>query len=151
MKVLSSIPLGLLSSVVAVLALDDPWSYIVLADWHGTEKFSLLSNSAVENDESYNIQSTILKNIKGAYGGDLVLFPGDTQSGHWDTEWFRRKILNMNPELSQSMTTNEIISLAADNCYSATKKLLKESGFDTTLFAVGDHEIGKARVMILWL
>ena len=144
MKILSSAFLGILTSVGTVLGQDDPWSYIVLADWHGTELFSLLSNSVAEKEETYVASRKVFKDIKDKYGGDLVILPGDTQSGHWDTKWYRTKFLWYNPDLPASMTTNEIISLAADNCYSTAKKLLKESGFDTTLFAVGDHEIGKA-------
>ena len=143
MKSLSSALLWLLPNVHVALAQFDPWSYIVLADWHGSESFVRLKDSTVESDKSYTASRTVFKGIKDKYGGDLILFPGDTQTGHWDTQKFRGKMLKWNPGLSKSTTINEIISLAANNCHRTTKKLFVEAGFDKTLFAVGDHEYGK--------
>ena len=145
MKILYSILFWSLTGVVAVLAQDDPWSYIVLADWHGAEHYSVIKeDSVIENDKTYTNPLAIFKHIKDTYGGDLIILPGDIQTGHWDKDSYRKKLFQYNPDLPESMTTNEIISLAADNCYRRTKKLFKDSGFDTTLLAIGDHEIGTA-------
>ena len=76
-----------------------------------------------------------IKHIKEEFGGELVMLPGDSNSGQWDTEKFIDKI---NP----SFTAEEAILQAGRNCFGTVKNLFNEGGYDRILMAVGDHEIG---------
>ena len=128
----------LLLSSSATIA-EETWRFIVLADWHGAESFSVrLDNEA---DHSYYLARDVLKEINGTYGGDLMLLPGDTQTGHWYQGSYRRYL---ETELGLSgLTLNETVSIAAENCYNSTKKLFAESGYEKILVAFGDHELGE--------
>ncbi len=117
----------------------DPWSFVVLPDWHGAEGFAVADNP--KETESYSPSLEIFRNIQATHGSDLIILPGDTQSGHWYDLGFRQYLQN---ELNMTdLTVNETISIAAENTYSATKQLFSESGFDKVLLALGDHELGK--------
>ena len=72
------------------------WRFISLADTHFAEKFVLGYNEnwfvdAVDRDLA------TLKFLKRNFGGELIIFPGDTNSGNWDTLEFRAKF---NPNLT---------------------------------------------------
>ncbi len=126
----------LLGKVVSAV---DPWSFVVLADWHGAEAFAVGSNN--EDLESYQEARKIFKQIREHHSPELMILPGDTQTGHWDQPWFKEYLQNMTGMIDA--TTNDTILVAAENVYSTTKQLFTESGFIKVLVAFGDHEIGK--------
>ncbi len=126
-------------SIVAVYA-EDPWNFIVIADWHGAESFA----SKVDNeaDIAYTSFREVFRKIKNTYGGDLIMLPGDTQTGHWYKAGYRKYLKNM---LGFSHVPNVVpsIRISGQNCYRAIKKIFEESGYDTVLATIGDHEIGE--------
>jgi len=111
---------------------EDKWSFIVLADWHNAEYFA---TNPGEDTENWRLRYEQIRNIKQTYGGDLVVLPGDSNSGRWDTKEFAKKY---KPEL----TVNERILQAGRNCYGTMRNLFKKAGYDKILMAVGDHELG---------
>ena len=123
---------------------DDSWSFIVLADWHGAESFAMypVNNLTDSNNLYYNDTLAVLQHMNKTYGGDLVVLPGDSNNGKWHTNSFRKE-LNKNLGLSTS-TEIEAIAVAGKNCYSTTKRLFSEAGYDQILLAIGDHEIGES-------
>lgn len=130
----------LLDTAISVVGEVDPWSFIVLADWHGAEAFTVKPGQA-EYDENYSGARTVFQNIHAKHSPDLMILPGDIQTGHWYTSEFREYLAT---ELSMTnLTTSETVHIAAENCYNTTRTLLHESGFSKFLFAFGDHEIGK--------
>ena len=110
----------------------DSWSFIVLADWHGAETFATKPGNT---SKAWKNSLQTIKHIKENYGGDLVMLPGDSNNGKWDTESF---IDIINPDF----TAEEAVLQAGRNCYSTVKNLFNEGGYDRMLMAVGDHEIG---------
>ena len=76
-----------------------------------------------------------LKMLRGNYGGELVMLPGDSNGGHWDTPEF---IKSFKPGL----TPAESILQAGELCYTGMVNAFKEAGYSRLLMAVGDHEVG---------
>ena len=126
---------------------EDPWSFLVLADWHGAETFSYKLGDDLAMDENYFVALKIFQDIREAHGGDLVILPGDTQTGHWHEEWYRKQFRKSTG--IYGLTANETIAQAASNCHRTTKKLFLEAGFEQILVAIGDHEIGKTYLLLL--
>ncbi len=111
-----------------------PWRFISLADWHSAEKFIMGNrHKAFKNAVDENIAT--LKWMKSYFGGELILLPGDSNGGHWDTPKFIRKF---NPELSPEQT----ILQAGKLCYMGMIDTFQKGGYDKLLMAVGDHEVG---------
>ncbi len=127
-----------LTKVTAVLLLmqstaraEEPWRFLTLADWHLAEIY-------VQPDKYPEGIATVadgLKMLKEDYGGELVMLPGDSNVGHWDTKQF---IKSFNPKL----TPAESILQAGELCYSGMVDAFKEAGYSKLLMAVGDHELG---------
>lgn len=111
---------------------EDSWSFLVMADWHGAEFFA---NAPGPNSQLYKDIVTTISNIHETYGGDLIILPGDTQSGNWNTNEWRNKFY---PNLS----IQEAVYKAGMNCWTTMKSLFADAGYDKILVAVGDHEIG---------
>ncbi len=128
----------LLTTVVAAILLtqstlraEKPWRFLTLADWHLAEVY-------VHPDQYREPMKEILsglKMLKANYGGELVMLPGDSNVGHWDTKQF---IKSFNPEL----TPPESILQAGELCYSGMVDAFQEAGYSELLMAVGDHELG---------
>lgn len=121
---------------------DGSWSFIVMADWHGAESFAVDPVNDTRSDNIYyRDMLEVLKYINLTHGGDLVMLPGDTNDGKWHREEFRK---NLKERLGYtSLTANEGIAIGGQNCYSTTKRLFAESGYDKILVTIGDHELGK--------
>ncbi len=127
-----------LTKVIAVLMLmqstaraEEPWRFLTLADWHLAEIY-------VQPDKYPEGIATVadgLKMLKAQYGGELVMLPGDSNVGHWDTKQFIR---SFNPKL----TPAESILQAGELCYTGMVDAFKEAGYSRLLMAVGDHELG---------
>ena len=60
-----------------------PWRFIVLADWHGAEKYVQSDKEPDWLQPAIDADVATVKVLKTGYGGDLVLLPGDSNSGHW--------------------------------------------------------------------
>ncbi len=128
----------LLSTIVTAFLLiqntaraEEPWRFITLADWHMAEMY-VYSNRMPERTEAV---LDGLKMLKANYGGELVMLPGDSNRGHWDTDKF---IKSFNPAL----TPAEAILQAGELCYTGMVGAFNEAGYSTLLMAVGDHEVG---------
>jgi len=90
----------ILTTVIAALLLmqstvraEEPWRFINLADWHGAEIY-------VQPDLAPGMAEQLLAGLKMLnenYGGELILMPGDSNRGHWDTPQF---IKSFNPALT---------------------------------------------------
>lgn len=132
----------ILANGLTVLA-EDPFSFLVIADWHGTESFSIKpvdeSNENTTDNAEYIGYRNVLSHIKATYGGELIMLPGDSNTGHWYTPDYAQKFQE---HMQRSMSINEIIEMAGKNCYSTTKRLFHDIGYDNILLAMGDHELG---------
>ncbi len=127
-----------LTKVIAVLLLmqstaraEEPWRFLTLADWHLAEIY-------VQPDKYPEGIATVadgLKMLKANYGGELVMLPGDSNVGHWDTKQF---IKSFKPGL----TPAESILQAGGLCYTGMVEAFNEAGYSKLLMAVGDHELG---------
>ncbi len=113
----------------------DSWRFIALADWHSAEKYTQSAKNpdwfaaAVEQDVA-NVTM-----LRETFGGDLILLPGDSNGGHWDTPKFIKKF---EPGLSPEQS----ILKAGHLCYSGMVRSFRKGGYPMLLMAVGDHELG---------
>jgi len=118
----------------------DPWSFLVVADWHASEFFA--TNPDKESGYYKEVQDEI-DYIRNAYGGDLVVMPGDVNGalpgeaggGKWDRDIFAEIF-------RPGLNVNQRIRAAGRNCYGAVRDLFSEAGYEPLLVALGDHEIG---------
>ena len=131
--------LTLLLLLNGVAAAFDPWSFVVLADWHGAESFATKPDAS--QSESYIAAREIFRKMMASHKPDMILLPGDTQTGHWYERPFR-KYLEKRMSLS-NLSVNDTIAIAAENTYSTSRQLFSDSGFEKVLLAFGDHELGK--------
>ena len=97
----------------------DPWSFIVLADWHKGDYFAIQPEvGTIYYNETYDQ----IKYIKDNYGGDIVVSPGDTNGalpgerggGKWQTETFQTLL---KPEYS----VEQRVMTAGNNCFSTVR------------------------------
>ena len=117
MKILTTIITALLL-IQNVARAEEPWRFLTLADWHLAEIY-------VQPDKYPGGIATVadgLKMLKENYGGELVMLPGDSNVGHWDTKQF---IKSFNPKL----TPAESILQAGELCYSGMVDAFKEAGY----------------------
>jgi len=123
----------LINILCGVVQSEEEWSFLVLADWHGGEYFAINP----EKGSHYQLHLNHFKYIKENFGGDMMILPGDSQTGHWFKDEFIQQLdptLQENPEAA--------VLQAGDNCYGTMRKLFKESGYNRVLMTVGDHELG---------
>lgn len=106
------------------------WNFIVMADPHFAEKYASKPYFSSSDDHVLT-----LAHIYNNHGGDLVMIPGDTNYGQWDTDRFRN---NFFPEMERE----EVVLTAGKNCFSTIRKLFKKIGWNKLLIAIGDHELG---------
>jgi hypothetical protein len=83
MKTLATLIAALLLMQSTVRA-EEPWRFITLADWHLAEIY--VQPNKYIGGGARNFAS--LKMLKANYGGELVMLPGDSNRGHWDTPEF---------------------------------------------------------------
>jgi hypothetical protein len=115
-------------------SVEDAWRFLCLADWHSAEKF-IFADRYPRLEAAINEDIATLKRIKRDFAGELIILPGDSNEGQWDTAKFIKKF---NPEL----TVEQSISQAGKLCYEGMIDTFKKGGYDTLLMAVGDHEVG---------
>jgi len=127
-------------SVYTAQMINSEWTYIVLADWHGAENgaetFAIEPSDGSSPSELFDEQKRVLQHIYDNYGGELVVLPGDSNSGKWHEESFREKFDK------PLMTPEEVIAMAGRNCYSTVRNLFEAVGYNKIFVAIGDHEIG---------
>lgn len=111
----------------------DPWSIVVVADFHGAESFSRKTN--LEKNYDYQTYLSTLSHMHETYGGEIMLLPGDTNSG----KWFVSKYIN---KFFEGKTPAQAVYQAGLNCYSGLRKLFNEAGYNDTMMSLGDHEYG---------
>jgi len=116
---------------------ENPWSFIVLADWHGAEFFALYPGP---NSKTYRQHLLQLDHIHTTLGGDLVMMPGDTNTGKWHTTEFSDKIINKTNDTVLGL--EETVLRAGRNCYGTVIDLFANAGYEKILVAIGDHELG---------
>lgn len=109
------------------------WNFIVMADPHFAERFAVEPGTSSNN---YNKYHQVLSYIHETYKGDLVLIPGDTNGGSWDTDTYRNK------HYYPGMDKKKIVEIAGKNCFSTIRTLFENVGWKKLFIAVGDHEIG---------
>ena len=115
---------------------EDSWRFIAIADLHTMTWFSWADPSQSRGNKAYNEQLNVLTHIHETYGGELVFMPGDAVSyGNLSLD----KIVRL---LGGDLSQGEAVYRAGVNCYNITRELFKDSGYDTLLATVGDHELG---------
>ena len=124
--------LAILATSAFVCAEDESsWKFMVMSDMHAFERYAPYPDKS----DLSNRQESVLSNIKNTYGGDLIILPGDTQSGKWNVPaWINKHFPGLSAE--------EAVYKAGMNCYSTMKKVFAKSGYDKILVAIGDHELG---------
>lgn len=118
----------------------DPWSFLVLADWHAAEFFATQPS---KKSHYYEETKNEIQYISKTFGGDLVVLPGDINGalpgesggGKWEREEFAEVF---KPKLN----VKNRIRKAGENCYTAVKDLFAAAGYELLFVALGDHEIG---------
>ena len=115
---------------------EDSWRFIAIADLHTMTWFSWADPAQNRGNKAYNEQVNVLTHIHEKYGGELVFMPGDAVSyGNLSLD----KIIKL---LGGDLSQGEAVYRAGVNCYNTTRELFKDSGYDTLLATVGDHELG---------
>jgi hypothetical protein len=104
---------------------EDDFSFIVLADWHGAESFAKKGDAA----KGYQEHLKSIKHIRETYGGELVMLPGDSNTGKWTSKSFRDLF-------DPSLTANQVVLTAGRRCYATMKKLFQEGGYGEILMAM---------------
>jgi len=112
----------------------EPWRFISLADWHWAEKY-IMGDRYEEHKTAVDENIATLKWMKQKHGGDLIILPGDSNSGHWDTPKFIKKF-------NRKLTAKESILQAGKLCYAGMIDTFEQGGYSNLLMAVGDHEVG---------
>ena len=116
---------------------EDPWSFIVLSDWHNAENFALRPH--VHSSPSAQLKIPIIQYLNQTHGGDLILIPGDVNVGHWDSPSFISKFKKI---YGKNWTIPQIVQQAGFHCYTGMMETFFAGGYNTILMAVGDHELG---------
>jgi len=112
----------------------EPWRFISLADWHWAEKY-IMGERYDEHKTAVDENIATLKWMKEVHGGDLIILPGDSNGGHWDTPKFIKKF-------NADLTPRESILQAGKLCYDGMVDTFERGGYSNLLMAVGDHEVG---------
>jgi hypothetical protein len=114
---------------------EEPWRFLLLADWHSAEKYTQLEKKPDWLAETIAEDVATVKMLRSKYGGELILMPGDSNGGHWDTPNF---IKNNFP----GATPEESVLEAGRLCYSGMINSFREGGYSRLIMAIGDHEVG---------
>ncbi|WNC69178.1 LamG domain-containing protein [Thalassotalea nanhaiensis] len=110
------------------------WRFLSLADWHWAEKH-IMGERFKDYPASVDQNIDTLKLMKRDFGGDLIILPGDSNGGHWDTPKFIKKF-------NAKLTPKQSILQAGKLCYEGMIDTFERGGYPNLLMAVGDHEVG---------
>ena len=128
---------------------EEPWRFINLPDWHDAEKYVQVwpdgwkkwsPSYEAFRDASIARDAAKLRAVYDAHGGELLVIPGDTNRGHWDTKAFRKQFRSV-PKY-KDLTKAEVVTTASHLCYGNLAEAFKQGGYPNQLVAVGDHEVG---------
>lgn len=114
---------------------EQSWRFILLADWHSAEKYTQSEKDPDWMAEAIATDIASVRMLKENYGGELILMPGDSNSGHWDTKAF----IDSN---YPGATPEEAILKAGQLCYSGMVDVFRKGGYSRLIMAPGDHELG---------
>ena len=128
--------LVLMASQFCISCAEIQWSFIVFADPHNFETFASKNEAHPWYKTAYSQNVAGVSYIKQTYGGEVVVIPGDTNSGKWYLPSFAKK--NGEP----SLTPKEAILKASHGCYSTLRKVFAEGGYEEVMVSIGDHELG---------
>ena len=109
----------------------DEFTFLVLPDLHDFTPLAFYPNSE-EAISITNIAGKIFKKVKGKYGGEFIMMPGDTASfgGMLNEEIVE--------QLGGDLSPNDAVYQACLNCYTRTKELSRTARYDTILPSTGD-------------
>lgn len=114
---------------------EEPWRFLLLADWHTAEKYTQTEKKPSWMAEAVAEDVGAVQMLKSNYGGELILLPGDSNTGHWDTPEFIKGNF-------PGATPDESILKAGQLCYDGMIDSFKKGGYSKLIMAVGDHEMG---------
>ena len=66
----------------------ETWRFLLLADWHSAEKYTQREKNPAWLGSAVAEDVAAVRMLKTNYGGELILMPGDSNGGHWDTPAF---------------------------------------------------------------
>jgi len=115
----------------------DTWRFINVPDYHNAEGFS---RNIPSREQRIEKQTQQFKQMKERHGGELIIMPGDCNSGHW----YRKKYLKQfksHPDYT-NYNTEQVVLEASRLCYDGVWDMVHKGGYDNFLMAVGDHELG---------
>ena len=111
------------------------WRFLNLADWHTAEKYVWRAKTPDKVAEGMAQDQKKVERLKRTFGGELIIMPGDTNGGHWDTAQF---ISSFAPEAKPE----QVILAAGHACYATMRDVFTRGGYPKIFLAVGDHELG---------
>ncbi|QHI70954.1 hypothetical protein GT409_13120 [Tichowtungia aerotolerans] len=121
--------------VCGLIRAEEPWRFLLLADWHWAEKYTQTEKNPSWMAEAVADDVAAVKMLKDNYGGELMLLPGDSNTGHWDESGFIKSNF-------PGGTPAESILQAGKLCYEGMIDSFKKGGYSKLIMAVGDHEMG---------
>ncbi|VGO19760.1 LamG-like jellyroll fold domain-containing protein [Pontiella sulfatireligans] len=125
----------LLALAISVVHAEKPWRFLLLSDWHSAEKYTQSEKNPSWLADAVAEDVATVKMFKENYGGELILMPGDSNGGHWDTPKFiKQNFPGASPE--------ESVKKAGHLCYSGMIDAFRDGGYSKLIMAVGDHEMG---------
>jgi len=125
----------ILLGICSLVGAEAPWRFLVLADWHSAEKYVQSGKHPDWFAEAIAEDLATVKMLKANHGGELILLPGDSNSGHWVSKAFINKF-------EKGLTPEQAILKAGRLCYSGMIDTFRRGGYSRLLMAVGDHEMG---------
>ncbi len=114
---------------------NEPWSFLVFADFHGTNSFSFEDEGSIQE---WDEKAFTLRSIKETYGGELVLLPGDVNS-------YGKLTIQDYADRYENIPITRAVYSSGYRCYTRVRQLFGEAGFPTILAGPGDHELGGNR------
>jgi len=115
----------------------ETWRFINIPDYHNAEG---LSKNLPVREQRIAEHTELFKQMKERYGGELIIMPGDCNSGHWYREAYLKDFKSYPDYLNYN--TDQVILESSRLCYEGLCDIVKNSGYDNFLMAVGDHELG---------
>ena len=116
------------------------WRMIAIADWHLGEKYVF-----AQNQDQISNDIEIVKYLKENYQGEVLMIPGDTNAGFWDTSEF---LSEMRSHVGIDISQEQAVLEAGDRCYSGLLSSFRFGGYSNVLVAIGDHELGEWELYI---
>lgn len=122
-------------TTAGLLQAEEPWRFLLLSDWHWAEKYTQTKNNPSWLAEAVDSDVAAVNMLKTNYGGELIMLPGDSNTGHWDESGFIKRNF-------QGAAPEESILKAGTLCYEGMIDSFKKGGYSKLIMAVGDHEMG---------